>query len=257
MESGDAATLEYRRVVSPPEVETVFFQAPFKSLVVTSLLATYPGHAKADTHLTSRCDLSLTSSAPLSTMDSLVHLRLDVTEDSDIMRRSFNSAIQYTHRPNVVFSRVDPKVAKPSPLTLPTPNDIIYRLVCTSYLRFNELFDVYRATIKSDDPRDPLHDRNVMLKFMGTNNFGEAGTEFETPESALDAVYNEAELYETRLSKIEGAVPACYGLFALTTEIHTRYHEDVLVMVLEDFSEPPSYGKADPYTIYGVKPDIA
>ena len=181
----------------------------------------------------------------------MVHLQLDLPEI--VSRYGVHRTIEDVNRTDV-FSRIDPMEAEPSRTRVSTPNDIIYQVKCTSWVRWNDLYDVYRATISSSDPQDPLHSRDVMIKFMSTNEFNEE-TDYKSPEAAVEAVYDEAALYAGRLSKIQSTfVPAYYGLFAVSAEIRAEYLEDVMVLVLEDVSEPIGICPDAPYS--SVKSDI-
>ena len=180
-----------------------------------------------------------------------MHLQLDVPDE--LIDLGVHRAIEYLTQP-IVFSRVDPMGDRTAPTRLPSPNDVVYSLRLTSWVHWNHLFDVYRATVMSNDPLDPLHCRKIMIKFMGTGTFGEC-TEYQSSDDAVEAVYHEAKMFEKYLSKMEGTtVPAYYGLFAITVELHEDWHEDVLTMVLEDVSEPICEHYDSPYL--GVETDV-
>ena len=177
-------------------------------------------------------------------MNSMVHLRLDISKDElDASDACYYVAQHHRTIENVnhqaVFSRVDPMSEEtiPFPQALPGPNDIVHHLRLNSHFRCTNLYDVYQATIVSDDPEVDHHD--VMVKFMTTNGYG-PDTDFDPPEKALETAFDEAGLFEQHLTDIkDGSVPEYYGLFSLHQKEAEEKYGYVLIMVLEDISERP------------------
>lgn len=177
-------------------------------------------------------------------MDSLVHLRLDASDE--VLDASNKWGYVALHRQTIeqvnhkaVFSRVDPLSSEeiPFPTAFPGPNDIVHRLKLISHVRYTNLYDVYKATLVSENLEVDNHD--VMIKFMTTNRYG-PGTDFDPPEKALETAFGEAALFEQHLTQIkDGSVPEYYGLFSLSLEDADERYGCVLIMVLEDISELP------------------
>ena len=143
-----------------------------------------------------------------------------------------------------VFSRVDPREGPEIPILSPSQEDIPHQLQLHTFLRYNRLYDVYRGTITSNDLGVPAGikcpDGNVMVKIMASDTFDDAGWNTETGfDTALEAVYDEAELIEDHLSTIESKPsPGFYGLFVLKIDGRWGLTRQVIVMILEDVTEP-------------------
>ena len=139
------------------------------------------------------------------------------------------------------FSRVDPCDGTKAPVPSPAAGSP-YELHLHTYLRRTRLYDVYRATIESQGPRVTRSTKlrgDVMVKIMASDTFdGTAWMEELGHDTALDAAYYEAVLFERHLSKARGKPsPEFHGLFALRPDDWDSEYQ-VLVMVLEDVTEP-------------------